>query len=47
MTEASASVGPLIVTALVMEFLAYIEQYSAEKRPIILFSVQQAKYKFI
>ena len=43
MTEASASVGLLLATALVIEFLADIEQYPEEKRQILLFSVQQAK----
>ena len=41
MTEASASVGLLLATALVIEFLADIEQYSREINS--LFSVQQAK----
>ena len=43
MTEASVSVCLLLATALVMEFLVDIEYYSAEKRQVLLFSVQQTK----
>ena len=41
--QASSSVGLLLATALVREFIVVIEYYSAEKGHILLFSVQQAK----
>ena len=45
MTEASASVGLLLATPLVTEFLVDIEKYFAEKRQVLLFPIQQTEKK--